>query len=288
MNYKEKMKHLFIVTLFSILHLNYGFKAFQNMTGIEKAKYDIAKLLEIQHVFKRRIKRQAQVKLDYPLTNNHHRPKNPQFKKLMKQMNNIIPARIVNPDFIQSTQNILKDLRSEKLNDVQLNLKLDDLESILNDEDIGSNSGSLRTALITRKLSELFAHLESIHGRPNGQMDPWSLAPFAKLGEDCFSDVNHKQFTWEIKKLALVMQDFIEYRVMNNQNGAQYKMDEMMVNLIQMVFQLHRATLRNWNHILMVVSNFAYMQNGNHKKFAKFFSSNQSSEMHKSAKPIVF
>ena len=123
LNYKEKMKHLFIVTLFSILHLNYGFKAFQNVTGIEKAKYDIAKLLEIQHVFKRRIKRQAQVKLDYPLTNNHHRPKNPQFKKLMKQMNNIIPAQIVNPDFIQSTQNILKDLRSEKLNDVQLNLK---------------------------------------------------------------------------------------------------------------------------------------------------------------------
>lgn len=260
------MKHLFIVTLFSILHLNYGF---QNLTGIEKAKFDIAKLLESQHLFKRRIKRQAQVKLDYPLTNHYinHRPNNPQFKKLMKQMNTIIPAKIVNPDFIQSTQDILEDLRREKSNDVQLNLKLDDLESILI-EDNGGHSGSLRTALIIRKLSELFAHLDRIQ-RPNGKMDAWSLAPFVKLGEDCFLDVNHKQFTLEIKQLALAMQDFIEYRVMDNQKGAQYKMDEMMVDLIKMVFQLHRATLRNWNHILMVVSNFAYMQNG--KSFKKFF-----------------
>ena len=254
------MRHLFIiVTLLSILYLNYGTAAFQNLTGLEKAKYDIAKLLESQHVFNRhRIKRQARVKLDYPLTHhyNTHRPNKPQFKKLMKQMNHIIPGRIINPDFIQSTKDILKDLRRQKLSDVQLNSKLDDLESILN------GSGSLRTALIARKLSELFAHLESIHTFNENKLDPWSLAPFAKLGQDCFLDVNHKQFTWEIKKLALAMQDFIEDRVMNNDRGAQYKMDEMMTHMITLMFQLHRATLRNWNHILMVVSNFAYMENG--------------------------
>ena len=124
-----------------------------------------------------------------------------------------------------------------------------------------SESGSLKTALITRKLSEIFAHLESIHNTDHID-DPWSLAPFANLGDDCFIDVNHKQFTWEIKKLALAMQDFIEDRIVNNENSAQYKMDEIMTHLITMIFQLHRATLRNWNHILMAISNFAFIDEG--------------------------
>ena len=104
------------------------------MTGLEKAKFDIAKLLENQHLVKKRVKRQ--VKLNYPLTNqyNHH-PKNPQFKQLMNQMNRIIPGRIVNPNFIRNTRDIVSNLRGQKLNDIQLNLKLDDLESILNRSD---------------------------------------------------------------------------------------------------------------------------------------------------------
>ena len=97
---------------------------------MEKVKFDIAKLIENQPTLKKRLKRQAQVKLNYPLTNHH--PKNPQFKHLMKQMNRIIPARIVNPDFIRNTQDILKNLRDQKLNDAKLNLKLDDLELLLN------------------------------------------------------------------------------------------------------------------------------------------------------------
>ena len=138
-------------------------------------------------------------------------------------------------------------------------MKLDDLESVLNNR---GNSGSLKSALIARKLSDIFEHLESIHNPDPNIDDPWSLAPFANLGDDCFIDVNHKQFTWEIKKLALAMQDFIEDRVNNNGKSAQYKMDEIMTHLIRMVFQLHRITLRNWNQILMVISNFAFTEEG--------------------------
>ena len=115
------MKHLSLIFMFTLFPLNHC--VYFNLTGIEKAKFDIAKLLENQHLVKKRTKRQA--KLNYPLRNLYnHSPNNPQFTQLKKNLNQIIPARIINPNFIPNTRDILSHLRNQKLNDVQLVMSL--------------------------------------------------------------------------------------------------------------------------------------------------------------------
>ena len=42
---------------------------------------------------------------------------------------------------------------------------------------------------------------------------PFQRAPFSKLGQDCFQDVNHKRLSWDLRKLALSMAKYLEDRM---------------------------------------------------------------------------
>ncbi len=60
---------------------------------------------------------------------------------------------------------------------------------------------------MVKKLSELFNYLENIQHTDhyaNAVMkddDSWSMAaPFTHLGSDCFSDVDHKDLAWELRR----------------------------------------------------------------------------------------
>ena len=75
-----------------------------------------------------------------------------------------------------------------------------------------SSSGSV----LVDKLNDLFIYLEDIQYHHNSQMndnDPWSLAPFSSLGQDCFADVDHKEVSWEIRRIGTtyLLKDFISY-----------------------------------------------------------------------------
>ena len=62
-----------------------------------------------------------------------------------------------------------------------------------------SSSGSI----VVDKLNDLFIYLEEIQGHHgHSDNDPWSKAPFTSLGSDCFADVDHKEYSWEIRRIG--------------------------------------------------------------------------------------
>ena len=58
-------------------------------------------------------------------------------------------------------------------------------------------------SVIVERLNDLFTYLEKIqHHSTMTDDDPWSLAPFTSLGKDCFADVDHKDLSWEIRRIG--------------------------------------------------------------------------------------
>ena len=69
--------------------------------------------------------------------------------------------------------------------------------------------------------------------------------------------------------LALSMAKYIEDRMLEHDNYGKgdccnrkfmYKTDAILTEMVSLMAKMHRATLRNWNQILMVIGNFAYIQ----------------------------
>ena len=95
-------------------------------------------------------------------------------------------------------------------------------------------------------------------------------APFSRLGEDGFEDVDHQILAMEVKRLALTVKNYLETR---KQESNDYKLaganlhdpsirvkdetDSVLAQVTLMMAKLHRAILRNHHHILMVIGNFA-------------------------------
>ena len=92
-------------------------------------------------------------------------------------------------------------------------------------------------------------------------------APFCPLGEDCFGDVDHAKIAMEIKRLAVAMSGYLRDRMkeedVGTDNGkaavgsrpSQFKADAVLTHATTVIAKLHRAILRNWHHILMIVGN---------------------------------
>ena len=97
-----------------------------------------------------------------------------------------------------------------------------------------------------------------------------SKAPFSKLGEDGFEDVDHQILAMEIKRLAVSLTAYLKERMRESlitaKSGAnlndpstrvKFETDYVLTQTTAIMAKLHRAILRNHHHILMVIGNFA-------------------------------
>ena len=100
---------------------------------------------------------------------------------------------------------------------------------------------------------------------------PQPKAPFSKLGEDGFEDVDHQGLDAELKDLALTLKNYLEMRMdemmeYQQQFGAnfddpsflvKYHTDSILTQMTLEMAKIHRAVLKNQHHILMIIGNFA-------------------------------
>ena len=67
------------------------------------------------------------------------------------------------------------------------------------------------------------------------------------------------------------MAKYVEDRMFEHESGGgvdccnqnqklRYQTDAILTQMVSLLAKMHRATLRNWNQILMVIGNFAYTQ----------------------------
>ena len=125
---------------------------------------------------------------------------------------------------------------------------------------------------------------------PEPETTPKAKAPFSRLGEDGFEDVDHQILAMEIKRLAMTVKSYLEVRKNEerdyvkagaNLNDPSIKTktdtDSILAQTTLMMAKLHRAILRNHHHILMMIGNFA----GNSVPAPDEGSKNNSSETNK-------
>ena len=100
---------------------------------------------------------------------------------------------------------------------------------------------------------------------------PEPKAPFSKLGDDGFEDVDHQGLDAELKRLALTLKNYLEIRMdemmeYTQQFGAnfddpsylvKYHTDSILTQITLEMSKIHRAVLKNQHHILMIIENFA-------------------------------
>ena len=64
----------------------------------------------------------------------------------------------------------------------------------------------------------------------------------------------------------MTMSTYIEDRLLEHDQDIarddmlKYKMDVMFTQIISLLTRIHRATLRNWHHISLLVGNFAFVE----------------------------
>ena len=79
-------------------------------------------------------------------------------------------------------------------------------------------------------------------------------------------DVDHKEISWEIRRLALTMAKYLEDRMFESQSRSGksqkslYQIDAVLTQIVSSLAKLHRATMRNWHEMLHIIGNFAYTQ----------------------------
>ena len=198
---------------------------------------------------------------------NHwdHMPHNPQFHKLFNELSNIIPGRLIRKkrraksdrqsNFTENLKEMLKHLNQHE-SSVRIKTKLKNLQSLI------SNGDTSDDKVIIKMLSNLLDDIENKkETNSNGEKstDTFRSAPFSKLGQDCFQDVDHKKLSWDLRKLALSMAKYLEDRMIGSTDSEAllYRTDAMLTQMITLMTHMHRAMLRNWHQTLMVIGNFA-------------------------------
>jgi hypothetical protein len=231
----------------------------------------------------RRSKRQVRVKPKYSLGSPQllHGPEYPQFQQLMGQMNKIIPGKFVvtpkgmrkNPqlNFILNTLDFVKEMKAEGAIAPRHQGSVKRMESLINTMIKSGVVQEDKMQLLMKLMIGLFDNLHQ--GQDARPRDPMSQAPFTKLGQDCFSDVNHKDISIDVRKTALALTKYLEERIKESDkinqdfndvnelmgNRVKYKTDAVLTHMVTILAKIHRATMRNWQHILVLVGNFAYI-----------------------------
>ena len=118
---------------------------------------------------------------------------------------------------------------------------------------------------------ELLKEFTGILKAPAENINSMAKAPFSKLGEDTFEDVDHQILAMEIKRLAITLKEYLQSRMKegNEEKSEEYESDDEPLSrnefyrdsvLAQMTLQLaklHRAVLKNHHHLLILIGNFA-------------------------------
>ena len=116
-------------------------------------------------------------------------------------------------------------------------------------------------------------------------------APHCKLGQDCFDDVDHKDVDREIKHLAVILIEYLKERIVeedahssttvnrgfpdaqrvvsrgnpsyheSHAGPTRFRMDDLFTRITVVLSKLHRATMRNWNEIQLIVDNMSGNRN---------------------------
>lgn len=216
------MSQLFLLYLVTLLHVTLG-----NFSINEKSRHILSHYLDEPEVGKNRTKRHAK----YPILPLYwrHGPSQPQFDQLLRQVGQLVPGGLVEAKTKKSKRELkkmLKDLQKENSQDSQLLRKLEVIEA---------------TGASKATLSDLFTYLENNYGNQVNIDDerPWSKAPFTHLGKDCFADVDHKQLTWEIHRVALTLAHYIQDRILEdtqtNKKNSQYKTDVVLTQILSLL-----------------------------------------------------
>ena len=118
---------------------------------------------------------------------------------------------------------------------------------------------------------ELLREFTDILKAPEQDFNPMAKAPFSKLGEDTFDDVDHQIVAMEIKRLAITLKEYLQSR-MKEGNEEKYERNEsddeqlprnefykdsVLAQMTLQLAKLHRAVLKNHHHLLMLIGNFA-------------------------------
>ena len=221
------------------------------------------------------------------LAQSFHSPKSPKYRHLLEMIKPIIthafhddPPRTTedpNVEVIKSVLNTTEDIYN-KLNDTK---RKNDLEKIMSrgrsllrpeNDQSGFRASGQRTRVRVRDedRNSLLKDFADALKTPEPEPKKIGKAPFSRLGEDGFEDVDHQLLAMEIKRLALTLRGYLQMRMKESieytEAGAnlddpliqgKYYTDSVLTQMTLGMARLHRAVLRNHHHILMVIGNFA-------------------------------
>ena len=219
-----------------------------------------------------------------PLTKGFHAPKSPKYDYLMQMIKPIIPHAIHDPppppedaniEVVKGVLHTIHDMYNKLTDDPKRKADLlkvaDEAKGLLNFAN--SNQGyksNGRPHIRDADRDALMKKFANALKGPQVKAKPKAKAPFSRLGEDGFTDVDHQLLAMEIKRLALTVKQYLETRRQETQYykrtgtdltdpsiKAKDETDHVLAQTTLMMAKLHRAILRNHHHILMVIGNFA-------------------------------
>ena len=183
-----------------------------------------------------------------------------------------------NIEVIRSVLNTTKDI-VQKVHDPEQKSKLNKvikkgrslLDSLHGGHDAtGGLRSSVKHNILDVDRDELLKDFAKALKPPQEESQGKAKAPFSRLGEDGFEDVDHQILAMEIKRLALTLRNYLQMRMEESIEytragknldspsiKAKYFTDSILTQMTLEMAKLHRAVLRNHHHILMVIGNFA-------------------------------
>ena len=223
---------------------------------------------------------------DFDHWQDKHHPRKSKYDYLMQMIKPIIPHAIHDPppppedpniEVVKGVLNTTKDIY-DKMKDTNNTKQKMDLKGVAAKArrllaSAQSNYGyksfgrpHIRDADRNALLKEFGAALKG----PEVKTKVKSKAPFARLGEDGFDDVDHQIMAMEMKRLAFTVKQYLETRKQETEEFTRMGMpldapffkakddtDHALAQITLMMAKLHRAILRNHHHILMLIGNFA-------------------------------
>ena len=224
-----------------------------------------------------------------PPTENFDTQGHPQYVKLLQMIEAIIPTAHLpetphtteqeNVKVIKNVLNTAEDMYN-KIQDTKRRKSLRDIiikgRAMLVQNPNGMEEGYRLSKNNEKELSnldvdKLLRDFGKVLKPSKSNHIPLPKAPFSKLGDDGFEDVDHQGLDAEIKSLALTLKNYLEIRMdeimeSTQQFGAnfddpsyliKYHTDSILTQMTLEMAKIHRAVLKNQHHILMIIGNFA-------------------------------
>lgn len=207
----------------------------------------------------------------------HHDASNPNFELLVGMLKPLIPSMFENgpKDNLKLVQGVKSILDKAVVHHLKAKSVKNMTNNLLTRQDI--DQGQLLDLV-----DEFNDYFKQMRGSQHQELimerfDTFGLvdlakAPNAKLGQDCFADVDHQDLALDVQNLALLAAKYLEARMVESllakkkggqkeyslaSLNAKYHTDLFLIQATVLMAKIHRATLRNWHHLLMTITNFA-------------------------------